>query len=236
MITLQRRDGAPCALLAASLLGAASAAAQSEAPMNSVQLGYARASFNVDSGDMSGPPGSTPVGARADAKDKNVLAVVYERRIAGPWSITLQGGLPPVVGLRAAGTASALGDIGTVRAWFPTVMGTYTWEATSRLALHAGAGLNYAFFTDGKINGVYNAAFGGVSSRVRLSPSLGPAIKLGASWSLDRNWFVDLSYNRYWIRTTARITTSAPGAADIQRKVRVRVDPDIYAFTVGYRF
>lgn len=235
MITLQCYAAAPRMLLAA-LLSTTAAVAQSDIPLNSIQLGYARASFNVNSGTMKGPPDSTPAGAKANTRDKNVLAFVYERRITGPWSITIQGGLPPIIGLQAAGTAHALGDIGTVRAWFPTIMGTYNWEVNSRLTLHAGAGLNYAFFTDGKINSTYNTAFDGTSSRARFSPSLGPTIKLGASWSLTRNWFVDLSYNRYWIRTTAKITTSMPDADDIQRKVRVRVDPDIYAFTVGYRF
>ncbi len=222
-----------------ALLGACAtlaAAAHAEPAANSIQLGAARAMFNVDSGNMWGPPGTTPGGIQADVKDKTVLAMVYERRIEGPWSITFQGGLPPVLSLQGAGVASSMGTIGTVRAWFPAVMGTYSWNTDSRLTLHAGAGLHYTFFTDGAPNGTYNTAFGGTASRASFSPNLGPIVKLGATWNFDSRWFVDLSYSRYWIRTTATIDTDTPGVGTVQRKVKVRTDPDVVSLTLGYRF
>lgn len=222
--------------LMASLLVGLLPQAQAQTPVNSIQLGVAGVDFNAKSHDMTGPAGTTPPGIQADVKDKQVWALVYDRRIDGPWSFTFQGGLPPVLKLKAAGTAAALGEIGTVRAWFPAVMGTYTWEANSTFALHAGAGLHYTFFTNGATNTVYDGAFGGTSSRAKFSPSLGPIVKLGGTWSLNRNWFLDLSYSKYWIRTTATVTTATPGVGDIERKVKVRTSPDVLALTLGYRF
>lgn len=212
------------------------AAQADEPPRNSIQLGAARAMFNVDAGDMTGPAGTTPPGIKTNVLDKNVLAMIYERRIAGPWSLTLQGGLPPVLTLVGAGAASAMGKIGTVRAWFPALMATYAWEPGPGWAVHAGAGLNYTFFTDGATNTTYDGGFGGTSSRAKFSPSLGPIVKLGVTRDIDRNWFVDLSYSRYWIKTTANVYTETPGAGTVQRKITARADPDVVSFTVGYRY
>ena len=204
--------------------------------MNSLQLGAAQAMFNVSSGNMYGPTGTTPDGIKTDVKDKTVAAFVYERKIAGPWSVQVQGGLPPVLSLQGAGAAAAMGKIGTVRAWFPSVVATYTWDANANLALHAGAGLHYTFFTDGSPNATYNAGFGGTSSRAKFKSDLGPLVKLGATWSFDKNWFADLSYSHYWIKTTATIDTDTPGVGTIRRKIKVTTDPDVLSFTVGYRF
>lgn len=218
------------------LLLGASAAAQADAPLNSVQIGVAQAMFNVDSGDMWGPPGTTPGGIKTNVKDKTVLSLIYDRRISGPWSVTLQAGMPPILALEGAGNAASMGKIGSVRAWFPAVMGTYTWDATPNFALHGGAGLHYTFFTDGSPNGTYNAGFGGTSSRAKFSSNLGPLVKVGGTWSFDQNWFVDFSYSRYWIKTTATIDTDTPGVGNVQRKIKVRADPDVLSLTVGYRF
>jgi outer membrane protein len=217
-------------------LAAATSAAGAEPLLNSVQLGVGSLAFNTKSGYMSGPPGTTPDGAQADVKDRTAWAFLYERRISGPWSIAFQAGVPPVVTMKGAGTAAPLGEIGSVRAWFPAILGNYNWEPMRSLTLHAGAGLHYTFFTDGSANNVYNSAFGGTSTRVHFSSSVGPVIKMGASWSLDRSWFVDFSYNRYWIRTTATATTDTPGLGDITRKVTVRTSPDVFVLTLGYRF
>ena len=219
-----------------ALMAASHFTAHADAPQNSIQLGAARAMFNVDAGNMWGPAGTTPDGIKTDVGNKTVAAMVLDRRITGPWSVTLQGGLPPILKLYGAGVAQPMGQIGTVRAWFPAVMGTYTWDATPSFALHAGAGLHYTFFTDGSPNATYNAGFGGTSSRAKFSPNLGPIVKVGATWNMDQNWFLDLSYSRYWIKTTAKITTNTPGVGDIERRIKVRADPDVLSFTVGYRF
>lgn len=222
--------------LVAGLLASMLPQVHAQAPVNSIQFGMASVDFNAKSLDMTGPEGTTPPGIRADVKDKTVWAFVYDRRIAGPWSVTFQGGLPPVLKLKGAGTAAALGEIGSVRAWFPALMGTYTWDASPAFSLHAGAGLHYTFFTDGATNTVYDSAFGGTSSRAKFSSSLGPVVKLGGTWSIDRHWFLDLSYSKYWIRTTATVNTATPGVGDIERKVKVRTSPDVLSLTVGYRF
>lgn len=230
------RSRSSCVVFLTACLAIACPKVHSDTPENSIQMGFAAVDFNAKSSDMAGPAGTTPPGIRADVKDKMVWALVYDRRIDGPWSVTFQGGLPPVLKLKAAGTASSLGEIGSVRAWFPALMGTYTWGAGTPFAVHAGAGVNYTFFTDGNTNAVYDGAFGGTSSKAKFSSSLGPIVKLGGTWSFDRRWFLDLSYSKYWIRTTATVTTGTPGAGDIERKVKVRTSPDVVSLTVGYRF
>lgn len=218
------------------LLTAIALPAHGEPYQNSVQVGMAQALFNIHSGELSGPPGTTPGGIKSDVQDKKVLALIYERRLAGPWGITLQGGLPPVLSVEGAGVAANMGKIGSVRAWFPAVMVTYHWDLSPQWSLHAGAGFHYTMFSDAKVNGTYNTAFGGTRSRTKFSPDFGPVAKVGATWSFDEHWFSDFSYTHYWLKTRATVDTDTPGVGTIRRKIDVRADPDVLSFTVGYRF
>lgn len=230
MIKLSQRG-----VLAAALLAAAVFPARAEQPLNTILMGVGRSDFYVSSHDMTGPSGTTPAGIRTSASNKTIYVFAYDRRFDGPWSVTFEGGLPPVLRLQSGGTAAALGEIGTVRAWLPALLGTYTWES-GRFAAHAGAGLHYTFFTDGFVNATYDGAFGGISNEVKFSSSLGPALKVGTSWSLDRNWLIDLSYSKYWIRTTARATTATPGLGNVEREIDLRARPATVSLTAGYRF
>jgi outer membrane protein len=223
-------------LLIAFLATTCPLAQADDAPRNSLLLGLGHVDFNTRTNDMTGPAGTTPPGIRANVQNQSVLAFAYTRHLDGPWSVTVQGGIPPVIRLRGAGTAQALGEIGTGRAWFPTVMGDYTWKVNSTFALQASAGLHYTFFTDAVTNDVYNAAFHGTSSRAKLSSSFGPVVKLGIAWSLDRNWFLSFAYTKYWINSKGNVTTVTPGVGDIERKIKMRSSPDIVSFGLGYRF
>jgi outer membrane protein len=217
-------------------LASVMAHAQADDKKNNIQLGYAHIGFNTKSGDLTGPPGTTPPGVQADLKDASTLAVVYERRISGPWSVVVQGGTPPVIKLMGAGTAAALGQVGTVRAWFPAVLAKYTFDGPWGTRPYVGAGVNYTFYTDEEVHNSYTGAFGGTSSTAEMKSSWGYVAKVGVSVPIGRDWFVDASYSRYGISTTATVTTATPGVGNITRTVDVRADPGIFGLTVGLRF
>jgi outer membrane protein len=69
--------------------GSIGAYAQSEDAANTLKIGYAGITFNTKSGHLIGPPGTTPPGIQADLRDARTLALIYERRISGPWSVGL---------------------------------------------------------------------------------------------------------------------------------------------------
>ena len=203
---------------------------------NTLKIGYAHIGFNTKSGDLTGPPGTTPPGVQAQLNDAKTLALVYERNLTGPWSVVLQAGTPPVVRMVGAGNGAALGQVGTTRAWFPAVLAAFTFEGPWGTQPYVGAGLNYTFYTGGQVSSAYTGAFGGTSSSAKLKSSWGHVLKIGMAFPLDRNWVLDAAYSRYGISTTATITTATPGAGGIARTVDVKSDPDIFGLMLGYRF
>lgn len=233
-----QRSKTTCAFAAGLTLafGSIGAHAQSDDAANTLKIGYAGITFNTKSGDLIGPPGTTPPGIQADLRDARTLGLVYERRISGPWSVVVQAGTPPVVKVNGAGTGAPLGSVGTAKAWFPAVLATYTFTGLSGIRPYVGAGVNYAFFTDRQVSATYTGAFGGTSSSATLKDSWGPVVKLGAEFSIAKNWVLDVGYSRYWIKTTATLTTTTPGVGDIARTINVKADPGAFGLAVGYRF
>lgn len=217
-------------------LACATAGASAGEAENTIKLGYAYIGFNTKSGDLSGPTGTTPPGIQAGLEDADTLALVYTRHLSGPWSVTLQAGTPPVVKMVGAGNAAALGQVGTTRAWFPALLGNYSFDGPAGLKPYLGVGLNYTWYTEGRVEPIYTATFGGTSSTAKLKSSWGPVLKVGIGVPLGQSWVLDAAYSRYGIRTTATITTATPGVGDIVRTIDVRSDPDVYGITLGYRF
>jgi outer membrane protein len=233
---MQRAHSSHALGLALSIIALACATEARADTENTLKIGYAHIKFNTDSGDLTGPPGTTPPGVQADLKDAASLAVVYERHLTGPWSVLFQMGTPPVIKMLGAGNGAALGQVGTARAWFPAVLAQYTFNGPWGTLPYVGAGVNHSSYSDGQVSGAYTSAFGGTSSSAKLDSSWGYVLKLGMGFPLSQNWVIDAAYCRYGIRTTATITTATPGAGDIVRTVDVRADPDVFALTLGYRF
>lgn len=226
-------------LFAAALfaaLGCGSAQAQSSEKVNTFKFGYAGVRFNTDSGELTGPPGTTPPGVTADVKNTQTVALVYERKVWDRWSIVAQLGLPPTIRMQGAGTGAALGEVGTARAYFPALLVSYSIDGLPGFQPYVGAGVNYTFFGSKQINPSYTAAFGGTSSSAELKASLGPVLKLGVEIPINRNWVIDLAYSRYWIRTSATIVTATPGLGNVERKIDLRANPDVFGLAIGYRF
>lgn len=219
-------------------LALASLGVQADDRTDTLTIGFAGASFNTRSDDLSGPPGTTPPGIKVGLKQAGVLALGYERRLWDEWSLVFQAGTPPVLKITAAGTASGLGQIASARIWYPTVLARYSFPRISAAGIrfHAGAGANYTFYTDQQVLGAYDTAVAGTGSKLRLESSWGPVVLLGAEVPIATDWSLRLTYLRYWIKTTARIDTVTPGVGTIERTVGVRADPDVLAFTLGYRF
>ncbi|MDR0277828.1 MAG: outer membrane beta-barrel protein [Paucimonas sp.] len=225
---------APALAASLILLPTCASASQSE-PRNAVRIGYADIQFNTDSADMTGPPGTTPDHIRSVVRDSGTLALVYERNLAGPWSLVFQVGAPPVIDFDGAGAAAPLGKVGSARAWFPAMLLAYNFEVLG-VAPYVALGVNYTWFSEEKMTHAYTTAFGGTSSTSRLDDSWGAVAKVGVDIPVAEHWSVGFAYTRYWIDTTASIKTQTPGLGAVKRKIDIEADPDVYSLTVGYRF
>lgn len=218
------------------VLSCSKAHAEINEPMNTVKLGIADIHFHTRTSDLEGPPGTTPPGITASINNTQTLALVYERQLSGPWSIVLQGGVPPTLKVDATGTAKALGRIATAKAWFPAVILKYSFQEVYGFRPYLGAGMNYTFFTDKHMTDAYTNGFGGTSSSVKLSNSWGGVMKLGAEYALDDNWAIDVGYSHYWIETKATIATETPGFGRIERTIQAESNPDAFGLLIGYKF
>lgn len=219
-------------------LAFASLGVQADDAPNAVTFGYAGASYNTQSGDLTGPPGTTPPGIQVSLKQAGMLVLGYERRLSDEWSLVFVAGTPPELKISGAGTASGLGQVGSARIWYPTALASYSFPPVTEAGIrfYAGAGVNYTFFTDEQVLATYNTAVGGSSSKLDLKSSWGPVALLGAELPIAADWSLRLSYLHYWIKTTARIDTVTPGFGTIQRTVDVTANPDVFALTLAYRF
>lgn len=124
-----------CALtmaLGVALVSLASTSVRAAAFPYSIAVGYAKVHYNVRSGELSGPPGTTPPGVSGSIHDLSTLGFEITVQLGDGWAATLAGGAPPIVNLRSTGTgiASALGRVGQARAWFPAALLSHTFNRT----------------------------------------------------------------------------------------------------------
>lgn len=224
-------------LLALSLASATLAGtAHAQAHRYTITAGPAHAAFNVSSSDLSGPPGTTPPGARMSVDDLSTLGIEATMHLTDRWSASLAFGAPPKAHFRGEGVAAPLGRIGSARAWFPAVLASYRFNAIGPVQPYVGAGINYTFYTGVQVGDNYTAAFGGTSSSGKVKAAFGPVVKLGALLPLSDGWVINAGWARYGIRSKATVTTQTPGFGPIARKATVDVDPDVFSLLIGRSF
>lgn len=211
-------------------------AAHAADPENTIKVGYANVSFHLKSGELTGPPGTTPPGLAIDVKDLDVFAISYERRLSRHWAIQFQAGIPPTLTAVGAGTGQSVGTVATARIWFPTVMALYTFTGPMVIRPYVGMGATYTFFTDEKTSSAYTAALQGSSSSMHLKGSWGPYARIGFEYPIDKNWSVNLEYSSFRMKTEATVVTQTPGFGPISRRVDIKDSPRIVGLTVGYKF
>lgn len=225
-----------CAPLWAAATLATAQFAHAQEPTYSLAVGLAAARFNVQSGELTGPPGATPPGLTTGVNDIRTLGFEWNARMDSGWGVSLAGGAPPVIHFTGEGAAAPLGTIGSARAWFPAVLATYAGPSWGRVRPFVAAGVNYTTYSNATVYPNYSAAVQGTASSSKLKSSFGLVGKIGAEISLDNDWYCAVSWSRYGIRTTATITTDTPGVGTVVRKVKLRADPDVVGVLIGKRF
>jgi outer membrane protein len=203
---------------------------------NAVRVGYAKVNFNLQSGDLTGPPGTTPPGLKIGAKNLDVFAVSYERRLSVNWAAQFQAGIPPTLTAIGVGAAAPVGTVAKARIWFPTAMLRYTFTNVPVIRPYVGMGMTYTFFTDQQSSPAYTGALQGSSSDINLKSSWGPYARGGFEYPIDKQWCVNMEYSSFRLKTSATVDTQTPGIGDIARHVSIKDSPQIFGLTIGYKF
>ena len=195
-----------------------------------VQGGVAHAAPSVQSGHLSAPSAAaTQIDVGADTQPMLQLT----RMLDDHWAVAVPLGRGFTHALYGAGAIANVGQIGTVSAQPFSVFGQYRFgEPQARWRPYALLGLSYVRFHDAAgsatLNGINPANPPGgstglsIESRWALSPGLGLVVQL------DERWFVDASWSKTYLKTTATLSTGQTLGATI--------NPSITTLGVGLRF
>lgn len=195
-----------------------------------IQGGLTRIAPDVSSGALSAPaPANAQVGVGSDVQPTARLTYVYNDHLA----VALPLGPGFKHKIFGAGSISGTGQIGSVSVTPLSVFGEYRFGApTAKLRPYAMLGLSYAYFHDAQGSALLNGLnprnpVGGstglkVDSRWALTPGLGMVVQL------DERWFVDLSWSKSFLKTTATLSTG--------QSVGATLNPSITTVGLGWRF
>jgi outer membrane protein len=195
-----------------------------------VQGGMAHASPAVQSGHLSAP---SAAGVQMDVGTDTQPMLQLTHMLDDHWAVAVPLGRGFTHALYGAGAIANVGQIGTVSAQPFSVFGQYRFgEPQARWRPYAMLGLSYMRFHDATgsatLNGINPANPPGgstglsIESRWALSPGLGLVVQL------DERWFVDASWSKTYLKTTATLSTGQTLGATI--------NPSITTLGVGLRF
>jgi outer membrane protein len=109
-------------------------------------------------------------------------------------------------------------DIGDAQHLPPSLLLQYHAPLSPRFQPYAGAGLNYTFFTDRKLDGGLKLEKG----------SFGPALQVGFDVPMEGGWVLNFDVKKIWI--DADVTSSGSFVTHVE------INPLVVGAGVGYRF
>lgn len=215
------------AALAALALGATSAQAQ-DAGTVMVKLGYNQIVPQVSSGDLSAP--SVP-GTKIDVKEAGAPILTLTYMYTPDISFELYAGLPYEHDIVGDGAIKGVGKIGSVKQVSPTLFAQYRFlEKEAMFRPYVGLGLTYGYFYGEEGNAALTALTnpGGDPTLLEVDDAWGISPQIGATFKIDRNWFIDVSVIKSFIKTTSHLSTG--------QSIEAKLDPMAYNLSIGYRF
>jgi outer membrane protein len=216
------------ALLLTALGVASSAALAQDAGTVLVKFGYNQIMPQVKSGDLSAP--SIP-GTKIDVKDAGAPILTLTYMWTSDVSFELYAGLPYEHDVVGDGAIKGVGKIATIKQVSPTLFAQYRFldkEATFRP--YAGLGVTYGYFYGEEGTGTLTALTnpGGDPTLLAVDDVWGASAQIGATFKIDRNWFLDVAAIKTWIKTTTHLSTG--------QSIDAKLDPFSANISIGYRF
>jgi hypothetical protein len=123
-------------------------------------------------------------------------------------------------------------ELGRTKVLPVTVFAQYRFgEANSAFRPYVGLGVTYAKFfgerTTASLNGLTggtlaNPTTASVDSKWGLTP------QIGFVYNFNERWFLDVAYYKSFLKTTAHLSSG--------QSVSLKLNPNVYAIGIGYRF
>ena len=132
--------------------------------------------------------------------------------------------------INAKGAVAALGNVGEVIAFPPTVTLQYHFTDLGAFKPYVGVGVNYTHF--------FKNGTGANFSELKIKDSWGVAAQVGFDYMLNRNWGINVDVKKIMMQPNANITV-APGvlaATAVPVTAKVKLDPWLVSTGVTYRF
>ncbi len=214
--------------LATTLLLAGAAQAQ-VAGTWSVRLGATHISPQVKSGNLSAP--SFP-NTKVDVGSATALTGGINYMLTDNWAVDVPFGLPFKHKFYGDGAIAGVGEVGETKVIPATVFAQYRFgEANAKFRPYLGLGVTYAKFFKERTTATMTGLTGGspanpttasIDSRWGLTP------QVGFVWNFNERWFVDAAYYKSFLKTTSHLSTG--------QSIDIRLNPNVFAVGIGYRF
>ncbi len=216
------------AALATTFLLAGAAQAQ-VAGTWSVRLGATHISPQVKSGNLSAP--SFP-NTKVDVGSASALTGGINYMLTDNWAVDVPFGLPFKHKFYGDGAIAGVGEVGETKVIPATVFAQYRFgEANAKFRPYLGLGVTYAKFFKERTTATMSGLTGGspanpttasIDSRWGLTP------QVGFVWNFNERWFVDAAYYKSFLKTTSHLSTG--------QSIDIRLNPNVFAVGIGYRF
>lgn len=225
-MTLMKLTGA--CLAALSLVGPMSPAMAYEAGDWLVRGRIINVNPNDDSGNLYTDAGNLGEGVTVTEDTVPELDITY--MFSPHWGVELILGYSEHdVGTRGVPAAIGLGRVIETKVLPPTLTLQYHFLPNGTIRPYVGAGINYTYFFDEKVQGVLDMP----GAKVKLASSWGLAAQAGVDIAIDDDWFVNLDVKYIDIETKARFSgINLVGNANIN----TQIDPFVYGIGIGRRF
>ena len=215
-------------VVAGALAAAGSAAAQSKGQFT-VSVGATQIKPDVTSGAITAPALPNSIGDVE--KDTQPMALITYS-LTDNISLETAIGTPYKHKIYGAGAIAAGGQLGSVEALPAIVLAQYRFfEPSARFRPYVGIGVTYAYFQKEtgsfKMTALTNPG-SGKPTTFSIDNKFAVSGQIGANFAINEKWFLNAAYVKTRLSTDVHFSTN--------QTQHMKLDPDSYIFTVGYKF
>lgn len=193
-----------------------------------IRGGYGTIAPHVSSGNLTAP---SITGTKADVGTASNLMGGVTYMYTDNVSIDLPLALSFKHKLYGAGALAGTGQLGEVQALPISLFLQYRFNAANdTFRPYLGLGPTYAYFFNANGNGTLTALTnpGGSPTGLSVRSKLTYTYQVGATYAIDRQWFVDFFYSNTPLKTQTTFSTG--------QTLDITLNPAAYGLTLGYRF
>ncbi|WP_027016926.1 OmpW/AlkL family protein [Comamonas composti] len=211
------------ALAACTLVSAQSAGSWSG------RVGATRIDPQTSSGRLSAPSFRD---TRVDVEAANQVSGGISYMVTDNWALDLPLALPFKHDFVGDGAIAGVGKLGQTKVLPMTLFAEYRFgEANARFRPYLGLGITYAWFSKERTTAAMNGLTGGTLANpttASIDNKWGITPKIGLIYSINERWFVDAAFYKSYLKTTTHLSTG--------QSINIKLNPNVYAISVGYRF